>query len=286
MDKPGTAAGYPLEWVEHSRSACLYIATILGDLLIEDLIVVGGLVPGMLIVQDPPPEGVPLHPGTMDLDLGLNLAILDGARYSEISKRLRQAGFVAHENAAGNVLLQTWSIQGSEGQSATVDFLIPPSAEENQRSRIKHREKDFGAVVTPGLELAFRDREIVSMEGVTIMGERAARDIPVCGPGAFVVLKALAFRSRGEPKDAYDLYYTVRNFGGGSDEVAARLATLRPDPNAEAALDILREDFSAPDLLGPIRAAAFNGDETDDVLRQDVVGFVRALLGEVDRIGR
>ena len=32
----------------------------------------------------------------------------------------------------------------------------------------------------------------------------------MCGPGAFVVLKALAFRDRGEPKDAYDLVYVLR----------------------------------------------------------------------------
>jgi hypothetical protein len=33
---------------------------------------------------------------------------------------------------------------------------------------------------------------------MTIMGERATRSIRVCGPGAFVVLKALAFDHRGE----------------------------------------------------------------------------------------
>lgn len=284
MDKPTTAAGYSPEWLEHARAACLYVATILGDSLMEDLVVVGGLVPSMLIVQDPLPDGIPLHPGTMDLDLGLHLAVLDGARYSEIAKRLRQAGFKVQENALGNQVLQTWAVQGSRGQHVTVDFLISPSSEEDRAGRIKHLESDFGAVVTPGLELAFRDREVILMDGVTIMGEKAARDIPVCGPGAFVVLKALAFRARGEPKDAYDLYYTVRNFGGGVIEVAARVNSLRPDPEVELALDILREDFTAPETIGPMRAARFIGDETDDVARQDVVGFVRELLGEVDRM--
>jgi predicted nucleotidyltransferase len=45
-----------------------------------------------------------------------------------------------------------------------------------------------------------------------MLGERASREIWVCGPGAFVVLKALAFRTRGENKDAYDLYYVIRNY--------------------------------------------------------------------------
>ena len=88
----------------------------------------------------------------------------------------------------------------------TVDFLISPSSDAGPSSNIKHLEGDFGAVITPGLELAFDDREYASMQGVTIMGEKATRDIPVCGPGAFVMLKALAFRNRGEPKDDYGLF--------------------------------------------------------------------------------
>ncbi len=45
----------------------------------------------------------------------------------------------------------------------------------------------------------------------------------MCGPGAYVVLKSLAFRSRGENKDAHDLYYLVRNYGTGIEDVASRL---------------------------------------------------------------
>ena len=45
MEKPTSAAGYLPEWGEHARAACLYVATVLGDLLIEELVVVGGLVP-------------------------------------------------------------------------------------------------------------------------------------------------------------------------------------------------------------------------------------------------
>jgi hypothetical protein len=34
-----------------------------------------------------------------------------------------------------------------------------------------------------------------------------------------VVLKALAFKNRGENKDAYDLVYLLRHFGKGVDDV-------------------------------------------------------------------
>ncbi len=42
-EKPTTAAGYDREYAGLVRATCLYVATKLGD-LIEDLVVVGGLV--------------------------------------------------------------------------------------------------------------------------------------------------------------------------------------------------------------------------------------------------
>ena len=41
--KPTTAAGYPPEMAEEARSMCLFVATILGDLW-DDVVVIGGLV--------------------------------------------------------------------------------------------------------------------------------------------------------------------------------------------------------------------------------------------------
>jgi hypothetical protein len=79
-DKPQRASEYRSEQVALVRSTCLYVATKLGD-LIDDVVVVGGLVPSLLIDQRDLPEGVSTHVGTMDLDVGLKLALLDHGRY-------------------------------------------------------------------------------------------------------------------------------------------------------------------------------------------------------------
>ena len=44
-DKPSTAAGYTSEHLELVRSTCLYVATKLGDLM-NELVIVGGLIVG------------------------------------------------------------------------------------------------------------------------------------------------------------------------------------------------------------------------------------------------
>lgn len=277
QDKPDTQAGYDPAWVETVRSSCLYMATVLGDYVDEDLVVVGGLVPGLLIDQTDLPSGVDPHPGTMDLDLGLQIAVFDGARYREISKRLRDAGFEMDMNEKGNPTRQRWKIVGSEGE-AVVDFLIAPGSADDEAGSLRDLEVDFAAIITPGLDLAFRDREMIQISGTTIKGERCQRSIPVCGPGSFVVLKALAFDMRGLNKDAFDLFYVVRNYGSGPADVAARLSPLLDAEPAQHALQVLERDFSDSGAIGPMRVAAFVSTRDDVVLREDVVGFVSDLL--------
>ena len=41
QDKPTMASGYDPEWVENVRAGCLYLATVLGDLLLEHMVIVG-----------------------------------------------------------------------------------------------------------------------------------------------------------------------------------------------------------------------------------------------------
>ena len=55
-DKPTTAAGYRPEHVALVWSTCLYVATKLGDLM-DDIVVVGGLVPSLLVDQEQLPAG-------------------------------------------------------------------------------------------------------------------------------------------------------------------------------------------------------------------------------------
>lgn len=71
MTKPGTAAGYPAGQVELVRATCLTVATVLGDLM-DDLVVIGGFVPSLLIDQATLAEGMEAHVGTLDLDIGMS----------------------------------------------------------------------------------------------------------------------------------------------------------------------------------------------------------------------
>lgn len=110
MSEPRYAADYDPGLAAEARRLCLTLATILGDLL-DDIVVVGGLVPYLIVDQE---EAVEPHVGTRDLDLGMSLAVLEGGRYEEISESLRRAGFEACEKAKGRVRRPTWVLPGTQ----------------------------------------------------------------------------------------------------------------------------------------------------------------------------
>jgi len=283
-EKPLFAHDYTKENVELVRRTCLYVSTKLGDLL-DDLVVVGGLVPSLLIPDESLPAGEDVHIGTMNLDLGLSLAILDRERYEDLTQRLHRSGFEPDENEESNTTLQRWKVRTSSGLKVTVDFLIPPSLDTDKGGDLRHIEKDFAAVITPGLRLAFQDKKKVPLKGFTLMGEKADREIWVCGPGAFIVLKALAFHQRGENKDAYDLYFVIRNYGSGIDEVCECLSPLLKEAETKKALEILSRDFIDPDSLGPSRVTQFQYNEPNPDLQADVAGYIRELLDKCPKAG-
>jgi hypothetical protein len=284
-DKPRHRSGYTAEETEQVKAVCLTVAVTLGAYL-DDVCIVGGLVPPLLVDTTRTDDDGDLHPGTNDLDVGLALALLDDERYAEISRRLRSEGFKPDTNENGNQTVQRWRLGELK---VMVDFLMPPAPAQESALRVQNLEADFGALITPGLELAFDERVNIELDGHTLTGERARRTIPVCGPAAFVVLKALAFGDRAEPKDAYDLIYVIRHTPGRGTAIAERLR-LHSQHHSEIvarALGLLNRDFNTPDNIGPRRAAAF-AITTDAELDDDAAdahGFVDDLLRATARLG-
>ena len=154
-EKPTTASGYPPGQVARVKSTCLYLATKLGDLM-DELVVVGGLVPSLLIDQEKLPENVTPHVGTLDLDLGLAFALVGEQRYQDVVERLRNAKFTADVNEDGKPTRQRWRISDPP---VTVDFLIEPEqGAEAQAGRLFPLTKDWAAIIAPGLHLGFQEQ--------------------------------------------------------------------------------------------------------------------------------
>ena len=284
---PKRADDYDAQTHELARAGLLRLAAVLGDLL-DHMLVIGGLVPGLIAPPPPDDATVEAHVGTRDVDIGLSLALLDEQRYAEIAKRLRGAGFKPDLNEKGNPTPWRWVLR-ADGH-ITVDFLIPPTIDAAP-GETQFLPNGFGAVATRGLTDAARTRVRVQVDARTLNDEDASRSVWVCGPAGFVVLKALAFRNRGEGKDAYDLFYVLKHHADRPEGIAATIARLREnepaEPDAiEGALQILREDFGIVTGTGPKRAGEFLSDGHEAEVAADVVAHVAALLREVERLAR
>jgi hypothetical protein len=151
------------------------VATKLGD-LIDQTVVVGGLVPSLIIEQG----GTDPHVGTLDLHIGLALALFDSKRYEELAQRMRQAGFSEDVNEDGRTTRQRWRIQ--QPHAVTVDFLIALLSPDAFGGTLQNIEPDFAAIITPGLHLAFVDQIEVELDGLTVLNERAKRTVRVAPP--------------------------------------------------------------------------------------------------------
>lgn len=274
-EKNRTKFDYPQDSTELVKAGLLYVAVKLGDLL-DEIVVVGGVVPSLLVDQHTAQQQ---HVGTTDLDLALSLSVLSEEKYRDISGRLRDASFAPLKKSDGKIVRQTWEMTGKLGR-ITVDFLIPRSDRADPKRLLQDLERDFGAIRTRGLELAFVDHRRVDLDGSTIEGDRAKRSVQVAGPAAMLVLKAFAFEHRGAEKDAYDAFYLVHELG--IDAVADTLGVyLRNEGFTEdvtAALAIFKRDFSDPDGVGAGSVARFMNEQDNEELRADVAGTLGAIV--------
>ena len=259
---------------EPTRRTLLHLAALLGDLMATDLTVVGGLVPSLII-----PVAREPHCGTLDVDVGLSLALRRVGGHAAVPDRLRENGFRPTTDEDGNIVPWRWRTPGHPA-AVTIDFLMPArGADHDVWARLT---PDFAPVRTPGLQLVRHDWLLVDLRGSTLAGEDVRCRIRVCGPGAFVVLKARALRERRRPKDAYDLHYVLKHLGGGVEDVATALRGLTNDDDARQALAWLAEDYAALDSIGPVQVAAFLQGARDDELQADARGRVPRLLSLLD----
>jgi Domain of unknown function (DUF1814). len=286
-DERKTIHDYTPEAFERVRQTVLHVATVLAH-WVEHVTLIGGAVPSLLIPQGELPDGAEQHPGTIDVDLGLELMVLDDEGYASIADLLRHAGYKAVEKEEDRIRRQTWRSDPALGTPVTIDFLIPRSPQQPRNVRLQNLESDFAAVIADGLQLVERDRRKIRLAGRTLRGEVADRQIWVCGPASFVVLKARAIHLREKPKDAYDLHYILVNWEGGDPSIALSLRAFLDDRDAQEAVEFLKTEYASLDSVGPSRAAFFRYGEASDAnqddideLRASAYAYVHRLLSEI-----
>lgn len=243
------------------------------------LVLVGGLVPKYLCGDLNQQRRLP-HPATLDVDLGIALAA-DSGQYGSLFWELAGQGFKrsAKHPARLEKTIGDFPIY--------VDFLVENPPHTSGSAQVE----DITASSMPGVDRALATARSIEVTGVDLHGADQKLIARVCEVGPFLALKLRAFCDRQQPKDAFDVLYTLRHYDGGSAAAIAAFAeeVRVGNPACTDAVRTLQEHFQTETSPGPVKASHFvlgqdQPGESEDTrflrttLRQDMVDAAAHLL--------
>ncbi len=271
-----TRRDYDTQQVEAAHSVMLELVHLLGEYR-DDIVVVGGWVPALLIPQDQV-----RHIGSMDVDLALNHKTLRDPGYKTIRKLLLDRGYWQDEDQPF-IFWRTVTV-GGRPLEIEVDLL----AGEYEGTTRKHRTQevqDVRARKARGCDLAFESARDIPIEGQLPDGAMDAGTIRVAAIIPFLAMKGMAMATRLKEKDPWDVYYCVRNYPGGSDALASEFAPHIGHGLVIEGLRHITEKFESPDHVGPKSAADFEeltDPEERAFIQRDAYERVQDLLRKLD----
>jgi len=180
------------------------------------------------------------------------------------------------------VFFRTVTVAGRDIE-VEVDFL----AGEYEGTGKGHRTQPVQGVrarKARGCELAFELPQETTIAGALPGGGRDSVRVRFASIVPFLVMKANALADRMKAKDAWDIYYCLKNFPGGVRAIVEEFLPHRTNGLVREAMAKLRDKFASPDHVGP----RFVGDfeeitESDERagLQRDAFEQVNFLLSEV-----
>jgi len=271
------AHAYDDRSIQAVKAVLLEIGQILGSYR-NKFVVIGGAVPWLLL--DNPQMR---HIGSLDVDLSLDPIALGDGEYAGLIEELKKHGYAQDDDLKKFQMVRIIdATDGGAPISIVVDFLMPRDAviEKNVPPLIDN----FAVQKADGAALALKFSEDFVLEGVMPKGGRNRIELKVASIPALLAMKGFALAGRSKDKDAYDIYYCVRNYQGGTDALIADCKPLLDDPEAVTAFKIIAEKFAARDFHGPETVARFAyeaeilNERTRDQWQTDAYGQVSAWL--------
>jgi Nucleotidyl transferase AbiEii toxin, Type IV TA system len=274
---PQSAADYDDRTTAAVKSVLIEIGQILGSFE-GKFAVIGGAVPWLLLNNDEMP-----HVGSIDVDLSLDPEALGDGEYASLVEALMEHGYAQSAELRRFQLVR--SVPAKDGGppiDVIVDFLMPRDAKivKNNPPLVAN----FAVQKADGADLAVRFFQYVAIDGPMPQGGTNKVEIAVCSIPALLAMKGHALHGRYKQKDAYDIYYCIRNYPDGIDALAASCRELMGEDSAVEGYGYIAEKFDTLEGFGPTCVKQFVedtrilGDRTAEQWQQDVFGQVDAWL--------
>ncbi len=270
---------YRADAVAAARSVLLEVWRILGEYR-DQIVLVGGWVPELLF-----PDAEPKHIGSLDIDLALDHRAIGDAAYATINDLLTGRGYVRDDESS--FTYQRTVRIGTQDIVVEVD-LLAGEYEGTGRSNRRQAVQDVRPRKARGCDLAFDSFDTIDFPGRLPNGAEDRTRIRVAGIVPFLIMKGMALAGRLKEKDAYDIYFCIKNFPGGVDALASEFGGLAGHGLVKEGIANIAEKFSATNAYGPQSVADFEGvqdTEAREMLVRDAYEQVFALIEKVRELG-
>ena len=141
---------------------------------------------------------------------------------------------------------------------------------------------DFAVQRADGVDLALRFYQMVAIAGPMPAGGINSVQVAVCSIPALLAMKGHAIHNRDKKKDAYDIYYCVRNYPGGLEALAAECQPLLDHASGRQGFEHIASKFDDVDGYGPSSIRQFVED-TDILNGRTLDQWQQDAFGQVDR---
>lgn len=239
-----TQADYSAKQVAAAKSVMLELTRLLGEYR-DDIVIIGGWVPELLFSG---------HVGSIDVDLALNHRSIKEAGYATIEKLLLAQKY--RKSDVQPFIFYRTVLVNREEIEVEVDFL---SGEYSGTGR-SHRHQSIQNIKgrkTRGCELAFDLTSEVTISGTLPNGGKDTVKVRVASVVPFIVMKGMAMYDRLKEKDAYDVYFCIKNYPGGVDALIEEFSPHISQSLVKEALGKIGEKFATAEHVGPTHVADF-----------------------------
>ena len=276
--EPQYASDYDDRTTAAVKTVLVEIGQILGSFK-GKFAVVGGAVPWLLLGDN---EDMP-HVGTLDLDLGLDAAALGDGEYANLVEALLGHGYAQRKELRRFQLVrQIATADGGAPIDVIIDFLMPKDADIVKN--VPPLISEFAVQRADGADLAVRFYQMVAIAGAMPNGGTNRVEVAVCSIPALLAMKGHAIAGRYKQKDAYDIYYCIRNYPGGPQALADACRPLLEIASGATGYQYIADKFDTQEGFGPtcvrhfVADAQVLGERTPDQWQMDAFGQVDAWL--------
>lgn len=268
MNPPDIARDYDERGSAAAYSVLIELGQVLGAYR-QKFVIVGGAVPWLLM-----PNVQPSHIGTLDVDLNLSPEALTEGEYATLIESLENAGYERDIDDLKPFQLRRW-VRLDEGApiAIIIDLLMPDDAK-TKKNRPPLVD-GLRVIEASGGRVALDHHVERHIEGRMPDGRTNAVDLLVASIPAFLVMKGYALIGRDKKKDAYDIYFSVRNFEGGQLALAEACKPLLTDESVVMGYRNIASKFRHEDDFGPQTVKAF-------LAESDALGEMSAEQIQVD----